>query len=1045
MVLSDLAVKRPVLAVVASLIIIVVGALAFTRLPLREIPSIDPPVVSVQTSYPGANAGVIEARITQPLEDAISGIEGIQLLQSSSQNGRSNITIEFALDRDIESAANDVRDAVSRDVDNLPEDAEAPTVEKADADSEVVMWLNLEAPGMDPLALTDFAERQIVDRLSSIDGVATVNVGGGQRYAMRIWLKRDELSARNLTVADVAAALRRENVELPAGRLESAERDFVLRLSRSYRGETDFESLPIGQRDGRVVTLAEVADVELASAEIRNDFRGNGSQQLGLGLIKTSTSNSLDVAKAARAEMEAINKTLPKDVKLVVAFDTTIFIDAALTEVYKTLLEATIFVVLVIWLFLGSWRAALIPAVTLPVCILGACIALAAFGFSINLLTLLALVLSIGLVVDDAIVVLENCQRRVDLGEPRLVAAFRGARQVAFAVIATTAVLVAVFLPIAFMQGNLGRLFRELSVAIASAVAISAFVALTLSPMMCSKLLVPHDAERGLTRRVDDAMSSLSARYGRMLGHALGHPWVVLMVMIAALAAVGLLVWTLPKELTPSEDRGAFFVQVQGPEGAGFSYMLPRMAEVEKRLMTLVDDGTDAERPVARMNIRTPRGFGGGGEEFHTGQATMLLKPWNERDVTTDDVVQRASALLAGIPGVRASAQARSGLVRSFGPPVQLVLQGSTYEELTAWRDRVLIRMEDNPNLVSPDSDYKDTRPQLRVEVDRARAAQLGVSVAEIGASLDTLMAGRRVTTFQREGEEYDVLLQAQRDDRRDPVDLTSLQVRSQISGELVALSNLVSFTELAEPGSLNRFNRQRAITVSANLAPGYTLGEAITWLEDVARTESPGTSNPIDWKGEAREYLKTGSSVVFTMVLALLVVFLVLAAQFESFVHPLTIMLTVPLAVLGALLGLALFGESLNIYSQIGIVMLVGLAAKNGILIVEFANQLRDSGRDIRTAILESSTTRLRPILMTSISMIVGSLPLLFASGAGAASREAIGVTVVFGLMLSTLLSLFVVPVVYLRLSRRSGSPEAVARALDLELGAHPLTDTNH
>jgi len=1046
MILSDLAVKRPVLAVVASLIIVVVGALAFTRLPLREIPSIDPPVVSVQTSYPGANASVIEARITQPLEDAIAGIEGIALLQSSSQNGRSNINIEFTLDRDIESAANDVRDAVSRNVGGLPEAALAPTVEKADADAEVVMWLNLEAPAMDPLALTDFAERQIVDRLSSIDGVANVIVGGGQRYAMRIWLKRDELAARGLTVADVAAALRRENVELPAGRLESAERDFILRLSRSYRGETDFETLPIAQRDGRVVTLAEVADVELASAEVRSQFRGNGSRQLGLGLVKTSTSNSLDVAKAARAEMDAINKTVPKGVRLLVAFDTTIFIDAALTEVYKTLAEATIFVVLVIWWFIGSWRAALTPAVTLPVCILGACIALAAFGFSINLLTLLALVLSIGLVVDDAIVVLENCQRRVDLGEPRLVAAYRGARQVAFAVIATTAVLVAVFLPIAFMQGNLGRLFRELSVAIASAVAISAFVALTLSPMMCSKLLVPHDAERGLSRRVDNAMNALSARYGRALGHALGHPWVVVIVMLVALGVVGLLVWTLPKELTPSEDRGALFVQVQGPEGAGFSYMLPRMAEVEKRLMTLVDDGSGEDRPVARMNIRTPRGMGGASsEEMHTGQATLLLKQWADRAESTDEVAQRANALLAGIPGVRASAQARSGLVRSFGPPVQLVLQGPTYEDLTAWRDRVLLRMEENPKLVSPDSDYKDTRPQMRVEVDRARAAQLGVSVEEIGAALDTLMAGRRVTTFQREGEEYDVLLQAQRDDRRDPVDLTSLRVRSQTSGELVALSNLVSFTELAEPGSLNRFNRQRAITVSANLAPGYSLGEAITWLEDVARAEMPGTSNPIDWKGEAREYLKTGSSVVFTMVLALLVVFLVLAAQFESFVHPLTIMLSVPLAVLGALLGLAVYGESLNIYSQIGVVMLVGLAAKNGILIVEFANQLRDAGRDIRAAILESATTRLRPILMTSIATMVGALPLLFASGAGAASRQAIGVTVVFGLMLSTLLSLFVVPVVYLRLARRSGSPEAVARALDLELTAHPLTESNH
>ncbi len=1039
MVISDLAVRRPVMAIVGSLIIVVVGAMAFARLPLREIPSVDPPVVSVQTTYVGANAGVVEARITQPLEDAIAGIEGIELLQSSSQNGRSNITIEFSIGRDIESAANDVRDAVSRNLDNLPEEAESPTVEKADADSEVVMWLNLAAPSMDALELTDFAERQIVDRLSSIEGVANVLVGGRQRYAMRVWLKRDELAARGLTVADVAAALRRENVELPAGRLESAERDFILRLSRAYRSVEDFQTLPVAQREGRVVTLSEVADVEFGSAEVRSEYRGNGAQQLGLGLVKTSTANSLEVARAARTEMDAINATLPEDVRLLVAFDTTQFIEAALDEVYKTLLEATLLVVIVIWLFLGSWRAALVPAVTLPVSLLGACIALAAFGFSINLLTLLAMVLSIGLVVDDAIVVLENCQRRVDLGEPRLLAAYRGARQVAFAVIATTAVLVAVFLPIAFMEGTLGRLFRELSVAIASAVAISAFVALSLSPMMCSKLLVPHEAESGLTWRVEQGLAWITERYRRLLERLLGHPLVLMASMVLALVAVGLLVAFLPKELTPPEDRGAFFVQVSGPEGAGFDYMQPRMAEVEARLMTLVEKGS-----VARMNIRTPRGRGGSTEDMNSGQATLLLKDWDERDESTEDVVQRAGALLESLPGVRVSAQARSGLVRNFGPPLQLVLQGATYDELTAWRDRVLVRMEENPGLVAADSDYKDTRPQLRVDVDRERAAQLGVSVQEIGSALDTLMTGRRVTTYQRQGEEYDVLLQARRDDRRDPVDLASIEVRAQ-NGDLVALANLVTLRELAEPGSLNRFNRARAITVSANLAPGYTLGEAIAWLGEEARTEQPGAANAIDWKGEAREYLKTGSSIVFTLALALLVVFLVLAAQFESFVHPFTIMLTVPLAVLGALLGLLVCGQSLNIYSQIGIVMLIGLAAKNGILIVEFANQLRDAGRDIRAAVVEAATTRLRPILMTSIATMFGALPLLFAGGAGASSRQAIGVTVVFGLLFSTLLSLIVIPVVYLRLARRTGSPEAVTRALEVELEAHPLHHANH
>ena len=1038
MLLSDISVKRPVFATVLSLLLVVLGVIAFSRLPLRELPNIDPPIVSVETAYRGASAAIIESRITQPIEDAIAGIEGIDTINSSSQNGRSSISVEFGLERDIDGAANDIRDAVSRVVGNLPTEADPPQVAKVDADAEVIMWLSLSATDRDLLALNDYAERYVVDRLSSLDGVARVMVGGGQRYAMRIWLDRAQLNARGLTVNDVVAALRRENVELPAGRVESTDRDFSVRLMRSYAGAEDFAQLTVAKgADGHLVKLGEVAQVKLDSVERRTDFRGNGLPQLGLGIIKTSTANTLSVANAVKAEIGRLQGSLPAAMQLLISFDTSVFIESSVNEVYKTMIEAVVLVVAVIYLFLGSWRAALIPAVTVPVCVIGTFIALYAFGFSLNLLTLLALVLSVGLVVDDAIVVLENCQRRVDLGEPRLVAAYRGSRQVAFAVIATTAVLVSVFLPIAFLEGNLGRLFRELAVALATAVAISAFVALTLSPMMCSKLLTPHTAETGLSVKVDALFQRVSEAYRRVLQGTVDRPWTFGAVMLGALALSGVLAWTVPKELAPPEDRGAFFVIANGPEGAGFDYTLVQMREVEKRLLDLVDT-----RGVSRVNVRTPRGMGGvSSEEMNTGQAIVIMKPWEERDVDTATVMEEARQSLEQVPAMRAFPQMRQGMSRGFGQPVQFVIGGPNYQQLAQWRDRMLARIAENPKLVTVDTDYKETRPQLRIEIDRARAADLGVPVEEIGTTLETMMGGRRVTTFDLDGEEYDVVVQGRQADRRQPADLTNLYVRSSRSGELIPLSNLVTVEEQAVPGNLNRFNRLRAITISAGMVPGYTQGEALAFLDRVAREELPAVAN-VDYKGDSREFRRSGGGVYFTFGMALLVVFLVLAAQFESFVHPFVIMLTVPLAVLGALLGILLTGGTLNLFSQVGIVMLVGLAAKNGILIVEFANQLRDMGRGVRDAVLEAASIRLRPIVMTSIATVVGALPLVFATGAGASSRIAIGVVVVFGVLLSTLLSLFVVPTFYLLLARFTDSPDAVTRELDRLDHAHPASE---
>jgi multidrug efflux pump len=1036
MILSDISIKRPVFAAVISLMLVTVGMIAFTKLPLRELPNIDPPVVSIDVAYPGAAAGVVETRITQVLEDAVAGIEGVDLVTSTSRNGRASVNLEFTLERDIESAANDVRDAVSRVADRLPEEADPPQVAKVEADAEVIIWVRLVQKDADPLALTDYAERYLVDRFSSIPGVAQVRLSGGQRYAMRVWLNDNALAARSLTVSDVENALRRENLELPAGRLESKDRDFLLRVNRSFDTPQDFEKLVLKTLpDGQSVRLSDVARIARESADRRAWFRGNGEPQLALGIVKTSTANSLQVSRDVRSEIERINTGLPEGMSMGINFDSTIFIDAAVKKVYSTLFEAIALVLLVIWLFLGSVRASLIPAVTVPVCLMAAFIALWIFGYSINLLTLLALVLCIGLVVDDAIVVLENAQRRIDAGEPPMLGAFRGTRQVAFAVIATTAVLVAVFLPMAFIEGNNGRLFRELAVTMASAIAISAVVALTLTPMMCSLILRPHKAgASGFEARLNRFLDAVSLQYAHWLEKLLLKRTLVAVSMLVILGLSAVLYSLVPKELAPAEDRGVFFVSVNGPEGAGFDYTVKQMEQVQAELLAL----SAKDNAIDRINAVVPGGFGAS-EEMHTGRATVLLKPWDQRTSDTTAVVEETRKLLAKIPGVQARPQQPSGLVRSRGQPVQLVLQGSDFNELTQWRDRLLKRMEQNPQLTGPDSDYKETRPQLRLDINRERAAALGVSNQEIGRTLESLLGSRRVGTYVQEGEEYDVIVQAEAADRQSPSDLLSIQVRTG-SGALVPLASVIDVRELAEPGSFNRFNRLRAITVSAGLKPEANLGEALDWLQKTAKEELPGTVQ-FDFKGESREYLQSGQAVFFTFALALLVVYLVLAAQFESLIHPLVILLTVPMAVFGALLGLWLMGGSLNLFSQVGIIMLIGLAAKNGILIVEFANQRRDAGLTVQKAIIEASSVRLRPILMTSIATAAGAMPLMLGSGPGSGSRQAIGIVVVFGVLAATILTLFIIPVIYRWLAPYTQSPEQ--RSHELELQESQLPDS--
>lgn len=1026
MMLSDVSIKRPVFASVISLLLIAFGIVAFDRLTLREYPNIDPPVVSVRTNYPGAAANIVETRITKVIEDRISGVEGIRYIESSSENGVSNIVVQFDTGHDMDAAANDIRDRVARALANLPDEADPPEVQKVSSDEDVILWFNFAGEDMTMPELSDYAQRYLVDRFSVIDGVARVRIGGEQRYAMRVWLDRSELAARNLTVNDVEAALRAENIELPAGSIESLERQFTVRMARSYRTVEQFGSLVINRgNDGHLVRLGDVARVEKGTEEDRNLFRGNGVTQIGIGIVKQSTANTIDVARGAKAERDRINAILPAGMSIEDSYDSSVFVERAIHEVYITLGIAMLLVVLVIYLFLGSVRAMLVPAVAVPVSIIATFTVLAAMDFSVNMLTLLALVLAIGLVVDDAIVVLENIVRHIEeKAKSPLLAAFDGTREVGFAVIATTLVLIAIFVPIVFLKGDIGRLFSEFAITMAAAVGFSALIALTLSPMLASKVLVKNDNKNSFVEKINQGMLKLRARYKNAIRWCLKKSKAIVVGFALLLLGAVCLGQLIPSEYAPREDRGTFFVMVNGPEGASYSYMEEYMTEIESRMMKYVDSGE-----VTRLMVRAPRAFGAI-ESFNSGMIIAVMNDWSLRRnsfVVMEEIRQK----LADLPGVTAAPVMRQGFGSQAQKPVQFVLGGGTYEELAQWRDILLEKLEkDNPGLTGIDWDYKETKPQVEVVIDTNRAADLGVSVNNIGRTLEAMLGSRRATTYIDDGEEYDVILQGERDEQRTTSSLQNMYVRSEHSGELIPLSNLVTLKEIADASRLNRYNRMRSLTIEANLADDLALGDALAHLNGLVREHLPSTAM-VDYKGLSRDFQTAGGSVMFIFLLGILITFLVLAAQFESYIHPFVIMLTVPLAILGGMIGLYVTGSSFNLYSQIGLIMLIGLAAKNGILIVEFANQLRDRGIEFTEALLEASSARLRPILMTSLTAVAGAIPLVVSSGAGSETRFVIGIVVIFGVLLATVLTLFFVPVAYSLLARNTGSPGDVERKL--------------
>ncbi len=1006
MVISDLCIRRPVFATVLSLIIVLVGIVAYDRLSVREYPNIDPPVVTVETRYPGANAEIIESQVTQVLEDSLAGIEGIDVMTSISRQEQSQITVRFTLDRDADVAASDVRDRVGRVRGRLPTEIDEPIIQKVEADAQPVIYLAFASDRHSPLEITDYADRYVKDQLQTLPGVAEVRILGERRYSMRIWLDPLKLGAYDLTPQDVENALRQQNVEIPAGLIESREREFTVLSETDLRTPEQFNQLIIRQVNGYLVRLEDVGQAEIGPRDERRTVRFNGDDAIALGIVKQATANPLDVSAAIQGRLPAIIEGLPEGMQVEIAHDTSVFIAESIDNVYRTIGEAVALVVLIIFFFLRSLRATLVPLVTIPVSLIGAFALMYFFGFSINTLTLLAMVLAIGLVVDDAIVMLENIFRHVEEGMRPLEAAFTGSREIGTAVVSMTLTLAAVYTPIAFMTGNTGRLFTEFALALAGAVLVSGFVALTLTPMMCSKLLRHQERHGRLYNAIEWALIKLTAGYRTLLGRSLRMRPLILGIGLLVAGSSWFLFNALPSELAPYEDQGTVIGFFQAPEGATIGYTDKYARQIEE-IYTRVPE---AERYFVVAGFPV----------VSQGISFLKLRHWDERERSQQEVATSLGPEMFGLPGVMAFPINPAPLGQSVvEKPVSFVIQTTQpYEELQATVDQFMARAGEFPGLVNLDSDLKLNKPQLRVQVNRDKVADVGVDVETLGRTLETMLGGRQVTRFKRAGEQYDVVVQVAEVDRATPDDLRKIYVRGN-SGRMVQLANLVEVTETVAPRELNHFNQLRSATITANLAPGTSLGEALTFLEQVADEVLPPAAQT-DYGGLSREFKDSSAGLYLTFALALGFIYLVLAAQFESFRDPLIIMLTVPLSITGGLLLLWLMGGTLNIYSQVGLVTLIGLITKHGILIVEFSNQLRAKGRGIMDAVIEASVLRLRPILMTTGAMVFGAIPLAIASGAGAESRQDIGAVIVGGVLVGTFFTLFVIPAVYTYLTWR-------------------------
>ena len=1022
--ISEVTIRRPVLAIVMSLLIVLVGAVSFNQLSLREYPRIDEPLVTVSTRLQGASSEVIESQVTKPLEDSIAGIDGVDIMTSSSRSERSQITVRFRISKNPDTAAAEVRDRVSRVRGRLPASADEPVIAKVEADATPTLWLAYTSDTMSRLELTDLINRVVKPRLQTVPGVADVQVGGDRRYSMRIWLDAERLAAYRLTVQDVEEALRRQNLEVPAGRIESVQREFSVTARTDLNTVAQFNDVALRSSGGYTVRLRDVARVEEAAASERSRVRLNGVPSMSTGIIRNATANPIDVANGVRAVMPQIQRDLPASVTVVQANDLSVFIDRSIEAVYTTLAEAVVLVALVVFVFLRTLRASVIPLVTIPVSLIGTFALVALAGFTVNTLVMLAMVLAIGLVVDDAIVVLENIYRHIEKGMTPFQAAIRGVHEISFAVVAMTLTLAAVFAPLAFTPGRTGRLFSEFALTLAGAVLVSGFVALTLTPMMCSKLLRHNPKPGWFDRTVEKLLVGLTSGYTAALRQTLRVRWAVVMVMLAAGVGSWWLFTTAKSELSPLEDRGVIAMPIRAPDGATLEYTARYLDAL---------DAITAQHPEFDRRFF----FVGGGGQVSSAFSVLRTVDWSERTKTTQQLQRELMPKLAALPGVSAFPITPPSLGQGFAArPLNYVLvSGDSYENMARVAQQMMAEMQKNPGIVQPDMDLQLNTPEIFMDVDRARAADLGVSVEAVARTVETMLGGRVVTRYKRDAEQYDVIVQTGASERVTPDAIERLFVRGR-GDAMLPLSSLVKVREAVSPRELNHLNQRRSVTITANLAPNYALGTALEFMDATAqRILPPGYATELN--GVSREFRASSGSLGIVFVLALVFIFLVLSAQFESFVDPFVILLSVPLSMVGALAALHLSGGTLNVFSQIGLITLVGLITKHGILIVEFSNQLRRQGRDAMEAVIESASLRLRPILMTTGAMVLGAVPLALSTGAGAESRQQIGWVIVGGMTVGTLLTIFVVPTVYTLFSRKRVPGEITEKSLDEAVAA--------
>lgn len=995
--ISELSIRRPVLATVLTLIILLFGAIGYISLGVREYPSVDNPIISVSCSYPGANADVIENQITEPLEQNINGIPGIRSLTSVSQQGQCFITVEFELSVDLETAANDVRDKVSRAQRNLPRDCDPPTVSKADADAMPILMVAIQSDKRSLLELSEIADLTVKEQLQTIPEVSSVSIWGEKRYCMRLWLDPVKMSGYRITPMDVKNALDRENVELPSGSVEGNTRELTIRTMGQMHTTEEFNNLVIKESEGRIVRFSDIGRAELSARDLKSYMKMNGVPMVGVVVVPQPGANHINIADAVYTRMEQMKKDLPEDVKYSYGFDNTRFIRASINEVKSTVYEAFVLVIIIIFLFLRDWRVTLVPCIVIPVSLIGAFFIMYVCGFSINVLSMLAIVLAVGLVVDDAIVMTENIYIRIEQGMKPLEAGIDGAKEIFFAVISTTITLVAVFFPIVFMEGTTGRLFREFSFVVAGSVIISSFAALTFTPMLATKLLVKRERQSWFYRKTEPFFAGLNRIYSRSLNAFLRQRRLAIVIMAVAVGA-SIWMWTnIPSEMAPMEDRSNITIRTTGPEGVTYEYMRDYTEEIARLADSIVPD-------AAFITARVSSG---------SGNIRITLDDLSERDYSQMEVAEKLSKAVQKKTDARAFVQQQSTFGGRRGSmPVQYVLQATNIEKLQEVLPKFMAKVYDNPTFQMADVDLKFSMPELRLSVNRDKASLLGVSTRDIAQTLQYGLSGQRLGYLYMNGKQYEIIGEINRQQRNDPNNLKAIYMRSA-DGKMIQMENLVDLMESIAPPKLYRYNRFVSATISAGLADGKTIGEGLDEMDKIAKSTLDETFRTA-LAGDSKEFRESSSSLIFAFGLALLLIYLILAAQFESFKDPFIIMLTVPLAICGALIFMTVGGQTMNIFSQIGIIMLIGLVAKNGILIVEFANQRQKSGEDKMTAIRESAAQRLRPILMTSTSTILGLLPLMLATGEGCNGRIAMGTAVVGGMLLSTLLTMYIVPAIY-------------------------------